>query len=67
MIKKGKGKKSGIKYCVVREDPTQRWKKTMPKNLAAKIPAQTPAFNPQDPKSMPKRMTQPKTAATGKK
>ena len=59
MIKKGKGKKSGIKYCVVREDPTQKWKK--------KIPAQTPAFNPQDPKSMPKRMTQPKTAAAGKK
>ena len=67
MSKKGKGKGKGIKYCVVREDPTQKWKKSMPKNMGAKIPAQTPAFNPQDPKSMPKRMTQSNKPATGKK
>ena len=66
MIKKGKGKKSGIKYCVVREDPTQKWKKTMPKKIDPSKPL-TPAFNPQDPKSMPKRMTQSNKPATGKK
>ena len=61
MFKKDKGKKKPrINYCVVREDPKERLKKTMPKNLAAKIPA----FDPQNPKSMPKRMTQPAEGST---
>ena len=44
MIKKGKGKGKGIKYCVVREDPKDRWKKTMPrKPQTAVLPEKTPA------------------------
>lgn len=50
-LKTWKAKKPGIKYCVVREDPTQKWKKNkisqphdLKKPIATKIPAQTAAL-----------------------